>query len=566
VSVPSFAVVIVLGMGLGSHNSATSPARGMPGPAAPSEPAFQTPVQPPRAAPSAADGDCDLTAYDCAVLSVERGDFGAAVAGLQQMLASAPRDLKALNLLGIALTGAGRIDEANARFREALSVAPGFNPARKNLAVNEFNAGRLAPAERRFNQVLLHAPDDEIAHLHLGEIHYARKQLAAAVPHYEKSGARLVTNPVWMLHYAACLLDQGQTARAVTILDQLSDGDASSRFEAGVALGRAGAYAEAARFFGSARSGYKDPHAAGYNQTLMLVEAGDHAAAIRVAEELFRQDLKSGELYNLISRAYVAADRIQDAYDALRTAVRLEPNEEQHYLDLALICLDHENFDLGLEIVDVGIRYRPEAPDLHLYRGVLLVMKGLVEPAEREFEQARTLGPDGPVPYVALAMAWMQSGNTPKAVDLLRGRMKASPRDAIVPFMFGVALMRSGVDPTDDGAMEAMRAFQDAIRLDPQLAGPRAELGKILLGRGDTPQAIEHLERAVALDPENAAPAYSLAQAYRRTGDTARAQELLARVSRLNAEGRGDDPDRELKRIVVRLVREGSPASGGTGR
>jgi len=168
------------------------------------------------------------------------------------------------------------------------------------------------------------------------------------------------------------------------------------------------------------------------------------------------------------------------------------------------------------------------------------------------------------VPYVALAMAWMQSGHTPRAVDLLRSRMKAKPREAILPYLFGIALMRSGVDPTDDAAAEAIRAFEDAIRLDPQLAGPRAELGKILLGRGDTERAIEHLERAVALDPENAAPAYSLAQAYRRTGNTARAQELLARVSSLNAQGRVNDPDQELKRLVVRIVREGTPAPAAT--
>jgi len=325
-------------------------------------------------------------------------------------------------------------------------------------------------------------------------------------------------------------------------------------------LGRAAAYADAARRFAVARSTHKDRYAAGYNQTLMLVQAGDYEGAIRVADELLRGNQRSGELYNLLSRALVASGRVQEAYDALRTAAALEPSEEQHYLDLALICLDHENFDLGMEIVEVGLRHKPTTPRLHLYRGVLLVMKGLVAEAEQEFEKARALGPDGPVPYVALAMAWMQSGQTSKAVDLLRGRMKGELREAIVPYMFGVALMRAGIDPEDDAAGEAIRAFEAAIRLDPQLSGPRTELGKILLRRGDTGRAIEHLERAVSLDPENPAPAYLLAQAYRRLGDTARAQGLLARVSTLNAQGRSEDPDRELKRIVVRIVREGAAA------
>ena len=511
-----------------------------------------------HARPPAVRINCERESYECAMHSIESGNFDAAVVVLGRLLASAPGDLKTLNLLGIALTGAGRIEEANRRFNEALTLDANFQPARRNLAVNEFNQRRVAHAERLFNELLKQVSNDDVAHVYLGEIHYGRKQPALAVPHYEKSGERVAANPVWLLHYASCLLEQSERARAVELLDRLPGDDGASQFEAGVLLGRAEAHADAARHFGLARPTYKEPYAAGYNQTLMLIEAGDHEGAIRVADELFRANFKTGELYNLVSRAYVASNRIQEAYDALRTAAKIEPSEEQHYLDLALICLDHENFDLGMEIVDVGLQYKPAAARLHVYRGVLLVMKGLVEQAEGEFEKARALGTESGVPDVALAMAWMQSGNTPKAVDVLRARMKAGSREAIVPYMLGIALMRTGVDPTEDAAGEAIRAFEQAIRLDPQLAGPRTELGKILVKRGDTARAVEHLERAASLDPENPAPAYLLAQAYRRLGDTARAQELLARVSKLNAQGRGDDPDKELKRTVLRIVREGA--------
>ena len=53
---------------------------------------------------------------------------------------------------------------------------------------------------------------------------------------------------------------------------------------------------------------------------------------------------------------------------------------------------------------------------------------------------------------------------------------------------------------------------------------------------------------------------YGLAQAYSKKGDREKASELLARVSKLNERERGDDPDAELKRVVLRLVREGTQA------
>jgi predicted Zn-dependent protease len=204
------------------------------------------------------------------------------------------------------------------------------------------------------------------------------------------------------------------------------------------------------------------------------------------------------------------------------------------------------------------LKYKPDSGRLHVYRGVLLVMKGVVGEAEREFEDARRLGPGGSAPDVALAMAWMQSGNAARAVELLRERTMTGTREAVVPYMLGVALMRTGIDPAEPEGAEAIAAFEAAVKLDAALAGPRTELGKAWLRRGDTQQAIEQLERAAALDPENPAPLYLLGQAYRRMGNTAHAQELLARVTKLNEQGRSEDPDKELKRIVLRIVREGA--------
>jgi tetratricopeptide (TPR) repeat protein len=505
---------------------------------------------------------CDAGPHECAVALIERHEFPSAIDTLQAVIARNPRDTRALNLLGIALTGAGRGDDGNVMFRRALAVDASFHAARKNLAVNEFNQGNVVVAERQFRRVLAALPSDEVAHLYLGEIEFSRRRLSAARTHYEKSGDRIAASPDALVHYATCLLESGQRQDAVALLERLPKDAAVSRFEAGVALGRAGAHADAARFFATSRPGYPDPLAAGYNELLMRVEAGDRDGALALAGELTARQDAGADVHNLAARAYVAAGRIQEAYDALRAAARLEPTQPQHYVDLALICADHENFDLGLEIVDVGLRYLPADPTLHLQRGVLLVMKGMIDEAEPALDRARALRPDSAAATIALAMAWMQSGRTERAVDLLR-RAAPSATDAVVPYMLGVALVRSGADPGDAAGTEAAAAFEAAIRLDPALAGPRGELGKLLLKRGDLEAAIVNLERAVELEPGNAAPAYSLAQAYRLTGNTARAQELLAKVTALNAQERGgDDPDRELKRMVVRIVREGSAPAG----
>jgi tetratricopeptide (TPR) repeat protein len=518
-------------------------------------------------ASAAQPGGCDSPSYDCAVVQVQRQEFAAAIRTLDGLAARASRDLRVLNLLGIALTGAGKAEQANVRFREALAIDPQFAPALRNLAVNEFTLGRHADAQRHFQAVLAQNADDEIAHVHLGEIAFERQDYRAALSHYESARTRVRSRPSWILHNATCLLELGRRADAVALLDHLPPAEAASRFEAGVVLGRHGAHVEAAKFFGTARDGgYKDAYAAGYNQVLMLIEAGENDSAIRVGTALFAQGFTRGELYNLISRAYAKLDRVKDAYDALREATRLEPAVAEHYIDMTLLCLEHENYDLGLEIVDIGLKHRPDSSMLHLQRGVVLAMKGAVEQAEQDFSRARLAAPDDPAPDVALAMVWMQRGQTPKAVDMLRMRAKASASQPLLLYALGVALLRAGAEPDSAAGAEAVEAFRAAVGLRPAFAPAQSELGKLLLKRGDVTGAVEHLERAVALEPENATPAYVLSQAYRRNGQTDRARELLVRVSRLNAQERGDDPDTDLRRAMFRIVREGTSTGSGSAR
>jgi len=103
-------------------------------------------------------------------------------------------------------------------------------------------------------------------------------------------------------------------------------------------------------------------------------------------------------------------------------------------------------------------------------------------------------------------------------------------------------------------------ALRASIRADPSFAPAHAELGRLLLKRDELEAAIQELEKASTLDPASTPALYALSQAYRKKGDTARAQALLSRVSTLNAKERGDDPDGELRRAVVRIVREGTTA------
>jgi tetratricopeptide (TPR) repeat protein len=469
---------------------------------------------------------------------------------LNEQLMAAPGDLKALNLLGIALTESGQVEQANKRFTQALSIEPRFYPARKNLAINEFNLNHLPQAATQFARVVAQQPADEVSRIYLGEISFRKGEFAAALKSYRKGSGLISQNPVWLLHYAQCLATQGDQAQAVAALQALPEQDAEDRFQAGLILGRAGAYGPAAAFFESARKNYSNPYVAGYNQLLMLTRGGNYSGAIQLFQQLLSEGYGRAELYNLASEAYLKSGQLKAAYDSLRIATKMEPKAEDNYVVLAALCLENENYDLALDILDVGIHYVANSYRIYVQRGVALVMRGHMEDAEKQFEAASTLAPDKSLPYVALGEVWMQSGHTDKAVALLRDKSNLPHADFLLPFIYALALIRSGADAGSLEATEAIRALQASVRLNPKFSHSHAELGRLLLKQGDTDRAIPELKIATELDPTDSGPLYQLGLAYRKKGQKAEADAMLARVAELHSKDHEMDLKQELKRLV----------------
>jgi tetratricopeptide (TPR) repeat protein len=452
--------------------------------------------------------------------------------------------------MGIALSAAGRREEANEQFRRILDLDPKFVPALKNLAVNELALGLTEPARLRFEEVLKLVPGDPATHLGLAEIAFSSRSFETAVNHYERSGDLVFKDPRVMLRFAGAYAEAKQAHKAAAVLEKTpADADPSILFQAGLLLAKLELFEAAAARFRLAQQRSKDPYRAGFNVVLMLLRGGNHDGAITAAQELLAAEPRKAELYNLLSQAYEQSGKTKEAYDALRAATELEPRDEANYLDLVILCLEHANYDLGLEIAEIGLRRIPQSHRLHLQRGALLAMKTRFDDAAREFQISAELSPESPLSRVAMGFVLIQAEKVPEALALLRGQASRSPNDPYVFWFLGEALSRSGLLPGSEAEKEAIAAIETSIRLNPRLPQPRALLGKIRLRRGEIDAAVELLEKAIELDPDDLTATYQLAQALQRKGVSVRARDLLKKVERTNS-GTRDHQWRKLFRIV----------------
>jgi tetratricopeptide (TPR) repeat protein len=406
-------------------------------------------------------------------------------------------------------------------------------------------------SQARLQQALKLDPTDESANLALAEVYFGKKQCSLAMPHYAKAGRHLRQSPEAVVHYAQCEVDQGGASRALPVLALLAPRDGEHHFAAGEMLVQHQAYAAAAAEFGQARLTYQDPYAAGYNQALAYFKAGDYAKTIDTANELLNQGHRTAELANLAGNAYLKNHQLKEAYNALRLATGLDPKNEDSYIDLCSISLDFDNYDLGIEIANLGLSHLPDSMRLFLQRGVLRAMKGEFDAAQQDFAAAARLAPNDVSPQVSQGVLAMQMGHLDQSVDLLRRATTLSPGNYLAQYWFAEALLRSGAAPNGKDGDEALVALQTSVTSNAGFWHSQADLGKVLLERGNVDQAISHLEKAAALNPAATSPLYLLAQAYRRKGDNDRAQQLIAQVSKMQAEDREDLARSDLRRIVV---------------
>jgi tetratricopeptide (TPR) repeat protein len=492
--------------------------------------------------------------YARAAQLIQEGNPTGAIALIQRMLRQSPQDFRAHNLMGIALSAANRLEEANASFTQAFKLNPKFYPALKNLALNEIKLKRVDDARAHLEQFLEASPQDPTANLALAEIYTQKGEHAKAVERYVASQGAFLKNAGTILSFAQSCFASGQGQKAAGALELMPpEADGRAHFETGIFLAQLMKYNEAAREFERARKDYPDPYEVGYNLTLAYSRGQNYDAAIQTAEAMIARGDKKAELYNLLATAYEHNKRTVDAYNALRIATQLEPRDENNYLDLVALGIDHRNYDLAFDIIEIGLKNIPGSYRLRLAHGTVLALQGQMSRALTDFEEAVRIDSSKDLPFYGMVMALMQTDQTEKARTVLRERLAISPDNYLLLYAFGEMQDRIGAPPGTDLEKEALADLKRSVELEPNMAPSRVALGRMLLRRGEVDEAIVHLERAIQLNPDNLSPAYQLATAYRRKGD----KEKAAEYQKMFEAYKEEDRDRYMNVQILRLLREG---------
>jgi len=301
----------------------------------------------------------------------------------------------------------------------------------------------------------------------------------------------------------------------------------------GIDLTRQGRFKEAIPFLLKAQSRTHTDYVAGFNLALCYLGVGDFKQAIANLNELHDGGYNTAAVNNLLSQAYVGNGQSERAFQALEEASRQTPKDEKLYAFVADACTDHYVYDLGLRVVDLGLRQLPDSARLHYERAVFLARLDRFEEAEPEFVMASKLAPGSDLSYLALIQEKLYEDKLSDALSLAHEGIKAGHRDYQMLSLLGTVLMHAGAVPGQPEFAEARVALETSVALCPAYSTSQIALGKLYLMEGHLQEAVLHLEAGRRLEPRNPAVYTSLARAYRQLGDRTKAEDSLAALSSL---------------------------------
>ena len=344
-------------------------------------------------------------------------------------------------------------------------------------------------------------------------------------------GVVLITAVVWFALAglaAPTYAQRGQAGRG--------ESTAEAELQKGIALTRGGKFNEAIPHFLAAQGQVRDASALSFNLALCYVGTGQYPPAIALLNELRSNGLSNANVENLLTQSLLGNQQPEEAFAAFERASRLAPENEKLYLYVVESCMGTGYLDMGLKVVEIGLKRLPRSAPLVFEHGILLAQLDFIDEAMKELEKVTKLAPGSDVAYIAAAQKSIFESDVDEAVRIAREGIRKGKQHFMLLALYGEAVILSGVEARSQEFAEARAALEQSIALSPTYVSARMSLGKLYLMEGRIDDAIVHLNVARELDPKNSAVYSNLAAAYRRRGDTARAEEMLAILAKLNKE------------------------------
>jgi putative PEP-CTERM system TPR-repeat lipoprotein len=427
-------------------------------------------------------------------VALSRGDYATATAELREAVRVAPKHSQSRLLLAAALLGDSNFEQSEAELSQLLSEEPANREARQLLAEVYLARGRPGDAKRALLAPGAQFGDDAQSQWLMGRALLLSGNVAAALPHLQKSAAADQADAVMQTDLALAYLVAGGVAQGRAVLEQIP---ASQRDARATAL------------------------------LLMANVLGKDRAQARAGVEKMLEANSTDAVLLGVAGAYFAREgEVGRARDLLQRAIALQPGDSNARVALGAIELQSGEIDAAEQQLQAVLKAAPTEEVAYLGISEINLIRGDPARAKQVLEQAIGTIPGAVESRLRLARLAYYDKDSARARSLLDQAASLAKDRAAVLNSIGLVLLQSG--RFDD----ALAAFGQAVRQGS--ADARSNVARAEIALGHTDRAQQALDAGVGADPTWVAGVALLTQIQAGQGNL---KSALARISAFRGAG-----------------------------
>jgi tetratricopeptide (TPR) repeat protein len=199
---------------------------------------------------------------------------------------------------------------------------------------------------------------------------------------------------------------------------------------------------------------------------------------------------------DLVRHAYQLqqAGDYQAAADAYRAFLKIKPDEVGAHSNLGVVLAKLGRYDDAIAEYEIAEKLAPGDPRIGVNLALAYEKSGRITEARNQLEKLHASSPGETQITMLLADCDLRLGDNAKVIELLQPLEAQNPNDLAVAYMLGTALIR------ENRVAEGQRLVNVILR-NGDSAEARFLLGSQMFSAGDYPRAVKQFESAIDLNP-----------------------------------------------------------------
>ena len=459
------------------------------------------------------------------------GKLAEAEAELEQAVHVAPGVARYRAQLGSILGLEGKWKEALASFQKAIDLEPTNINFRRETAAVQWQLGMLSSAEKNLHYVLEKHPDDAGAVLLLGLVNEKRGDYETAARLLNSQFDLVISQPDRTVALFKAWTQSGQRGNLTKITDILrlrasAPGWASAISQCTQIAAGSGDVETSAALFSLIPMSEPSRPGAGLQLASLLYNRGQVSEAKQLLLQLAEQGVVSADLRALLGRCFETEHQPDLALQAYQDAIDVDASRIDYYQDLVSLLLDLGKTADAVTFVNRALSIAPNDARPWVWKGIVALRRNAYKEAIESYKHASRLDKSNADAVLGVAAVHFVAGETDAAVAQYRAGIAEFPKDA----RFYVACAETLLASPDSVKLqaEAQRLLESAVKLAPQSAEARYQLGQLALQQGRWKDAETEFSQSLQADPNQSKTHFALSALYRRMGRTEDARRQFA--------------------------------------